>query len=55
MERLPKWLIVVLQGPLGKLLARRLVVAILAGLLGALGAVGLELGPAVQCLESALK
>lgn len=50
MERFYQWLI---ASPLGQLLAHRVVVALLAAILGALGAVGLEFAPAVaECLEA---
>jgi len=51
MERIVQWLI---ASPLGRVLAHRLVVAVLAAMLGALGAVGLEFAPGLAaCLEAA--
>lgn len=51
MERAIQWLI---ASPLGRVLAHRLVVALLAAILGALGAAGLEFAPGLaQCLQDA--
>lgn len=51
MEGITKWLI---ASPLGRLLAHRVVVALLAAMLGALGAAGLEFAPGLaKCLHDA--
>lgn len=49
-----KWLDALLAGPIGQLLARRLVVAVLSALIGALAAAGVLDTGALEALRLAL-